>query len=371
MLKCTYNIPKLPLDLAVETVGTLKLATAAYRALSSLRREAARVPNQGILIDTLSLQEAQASSEIENIVTTQDEVFRIGPGTSPRLDPRQKEVARYRDSLWVGHNSLIDSGGLITGNSIIAMFQALKRNTGGFRKTPGTTLANEFTKDVVYIPPQEETEIIRLMANLERFINDSTLSEVDPLIKMAIIHHQFESIHPFPDGNGRIGRILNVLFLVQQGLLDTPILYMSRYITLTKPKYYELLQRVRDEGSWQKWIEYMLIAVTETAVDTRELLAGINTLFSEYKNIIRDHHKGIYSHELLNNLFRHPYTQIEYVVQETGVSRQTAARHLDQLCAAGLLTKQKIGRSNYYVNDRLVSLFIDRPNMLEKRIVRT
>lgn len=369
MLKCTYKIPTLPLDIEIESVENLKLAGRAYRALSSLRREAARVPNQGILIDTLSLQEAQASSEIENIVTTQDEVFRIGKGTSPRLDPRQKEVARHRDSLWVGHEKIIESGGVISLNSIVAMFQALKRHTGGFRCTPGTVLENDFTQDVVYVPPQSEAEIIPLMQNLETFINNDGEDGLDPLIKMALIHHQFESIHPFPDRNGRIGRILNVLFLVKEGLLDTPLLYMSRYITLTKPTYYELLQQVRDTGNWQDWIDYILVGVEATALDTRELLKGINLLFAEYKEEIRGNHK-FYTHELLNNLFRHPYTQIEYVVSETGVGRQAAARHLDELVEAGLLSKMKVGRTNYYVNERLVELFIDRPNMLEKRFKR-
>ena len=228
MPDCTYKIPKLPLDLEIETKAVLKATNAAYRAMSDLRREAAKVPNQGILIDTLSLQEAQASSEIENIVTTQDELFEIGPTTSSRLDPRQKEVSRYRDSLWVGSEGLRKSGGSITNNTVIAMFQTLKRHTGGFRATPGTKLENEFTKDTVYVPPQSKFEIEEHMSALEGFINDPDACDWDPLVKMAVIHHQFESIHPFPDGNGRIGRIINVLFLVQQGLLDIPILYLSR-----------------------------------------------------------------------------------------------------------------------------------------------
>lgn len=267
MLKCTYKIPELPLSIEVETKPVLKATNAAYRALSDLRREAAKVPNQGILIDTLSLQEAQASSEIENIVTTQDELFEIGPATSSDLDARQKEVSRYRDSLWIGTEGLRKSRGLITNNTIIAMYQTLKRNTGGFRATPGTTLANEFTKDVVYVPPQAMDEIQVHMNDLEAFVNDPTVSDWDPLVRMAVIHHQFESIHPFPDGNGRIGRILNVLFLVQQGLLDIPILYLSRYVTQTKERFYELLQAVRDDGVWEEWILYMLKGVTATSVE--------------------------------------------------------------------------------------------------------
>jgi len=363
-LKCTYNIPDLPLEIDVETKPVLKAVAAAYRALSDLRRQAAKVPNQGILIDTLTLQEAQASTEIENIVTTQDEVFRIGPKTTASLDPRQKEVANYRDALWVGQDGLMKSDGLITNNTIIAIFQTLKRNTGGFRSTPGTNLEHMHTKDVVYVPPQTLVEIKETMGKLELFINNPELSDWDPLVKMAVIHHQFESIHPFPDGNGRTGRILNVLFLVQQGLLDIPILYLSRYITVTKPQYYELLQKVRDEGTWEEWILYILEGVRATSIETTVLLQGINSLLSQYKIAMRDNHSKIYSHELLNTLFRHPYTRIDYVVTETGIGRQAAARHLDELANAGLLQKEKIGRTNYYINSKLVDLFYTRPDML-------
>ena len=359
----SYQIPPLPLEIDVESKAVLKSVAAAYRALSDLRRQAAKVPNQGILIDTLALQEAQASSEIENIVTTQDEVFRIGPTTNSRLDPRQKEVSNYRDSLWVGHRALLDTDGLITNNSLIAMFQSLKKNTGGFRRTPGTTLTNEFTKDIVYVPPQTPDEIGVHMANLEGFINNPELCDWDPLVKMAVVHHQFESIHPFPDGNGRVGRILNVLYLVQQGLLDTPILYLSRFVTQTKPDYYRLLQEVRDNGVWEEWILYILRGVEATALETTILLSGINDLLYEYKIRMRENHSRIYSHELLNTLFRHPYTRIEYVVRETGVGRQAASRHLDELGEANFVEKTKIGRDNYYINVRLVELFLDRPSM--------
>lgn len=363
MLSCSYEIPALPLDIEVETKDVLKATNAAYRALSDLRREAARVPNQGILIDTLSLQEAQASSEIENIVTTQDELFEIGPETNSRLDPRQKEVARYRDSLWVGTQGLLNSGGLISNNIMIAMFQTLKRHTGAFRENPGTILKNEFTKDTVYIPPQSIQEIQTHMRALEEFINDPKDCDWDPLVRMAVIHHQFESIHPFPDGNGRIGRIINVLYLVQQGLLDIPVLYLSRYITQTKSQYYSLLQKVRDEGSWESWILYMLRGISATAKETTVLLSGINALLAEYKKTIKSEAPKIYSHELLNTLFRHPYTQVEYVVNETGVGRQTAARHLDRLAELALVKKTKRGRNNYYVNSRLVELFLAREDM--------
>lgn len=342
----------------------MKAVANAYRALSDMRRQAAKVPNQGILIDTLSLQEAQASSEIENIITTQEEVLAIGPRTSRNLDPAQKEVSRYRDSIWRGNEGMQRAEGLLTVNTIISIFQELKQTTGDFRATPGTTLLNESTRDVVYVPPQTRNDIARHMANLEDFINLPEKSDLDPLVKMAVIHHQFESIHPFPDGNGRVGRIINVLYLVQQGIIDIPILYLSRYITQTKSDYYRLLQSVRDDGSWEEWILYILRGIAATAWETADLLEGLNTLLSRYKTAIREEHRQIYSHELLNTLFRHPYTRIEYVVRDTGVGRQTAARHLDQLADAGLVLKQKKGRVNYYVNVPLVELLLNRPDML-------
>jgi len=198
------------------------------------------------------------------------------------------------------------------------------------------------------------------MAKLEKFINENDLSDLDPLIKMAIIHHQFESIHPFPDGNGRIGRILNVLYLVQQEVLDIPILYLSRYITTNKSEYYRLLQAVRDDGVWSEWILFMLKGITSVSGETEDLISGIRKLMTNYKGVIRSKYKNIYSHELLNTLFRHPYTKIEYVVNSVNVGRQTAARYLDQLAKEGLLVKTKIGKNNYFVNARLIELFVAR-----------
>jgi Fic family protein len=363
MLKCSYDIPQLPLPFAasLETKAVLKAATAAYRAVAAVRSVAARVPNDGILIDTLSLQEAQASSEVENIITTQDELFQIGPSSTDALGPAQKEVADYRDSLWQGHRNLLSSGGLITNNTMISIYQTLKRTTGSYRATPGTTLTNDATREVVYVPPQSRQEIERHMGNLEQYINDRSVCDLDPLVKMAIIHHQFEIIHPFPDGNGRVGRILNVLYLVQQEVIDIPILYLSRYVTQTKASYYRLLQAVRDVGDWESWIIYMILGVEATARETAWLLSELNALLIEYKNTLRNGHSKIYSQELLNNLFRHPYTRIEYLMAETGSGRQAAARHLDELCVAGLLSKHRKGKHNYYINVRLVDLFLKRP----------
>lgn len=358
MLKPTYKLPTLPPPGELETPAVLRALAQAHRHLAELKGRAASIPNQGILIDTLALQEAKASSEIENIVTTQDELFQFGLFLDGLESPAAKEVANYRDALKRGHDSLFQAQGLLTNNVIIEMFRILKRTTGDFRATPGTALKNEATGALVYVPPQNGAEIRDQMTALERFINDDSLSDLDPLVKMAIIHHQFESIHPFPDGNGRIGRIINVLYLTRTGLLDIPILYLSRYITAHKADYYRLLQAVRDEGAWEAWLIYMLTAVAQTAQQTLQLIEGMRQLMADYKRRIREEHPRLYSQDLLNNLFRHPYTRIEFVQEELGVTRQTAAKYLDQLAEAGFVEKHQQGRSNYYINTPLVGLFL-------------
>lgn len=358
MLKPTYQLPPLPPPGDLETPAVLRALAQAHRRLAELKGRAASIPNQGILIDTLVLQEAKASSEIENIVTTQDELFQFGLFPDGPESPAAKEVANYRDALKRGHDSLFQTQGLLTNNVIIEMFRILKRTTGDFRATPGTALKNEATGALVYVPPQSANEIRDQMTALEQFINDDGLSDLDPLVKMAIIHHQFESIHPFPDGNGRIGRIINVLYLTRTGLLDIPILYLSRYITAHKADYYRLLQAVRDEGAWEAWLIYMLTAIAETAQQTLQLIEGMRQLMADYKRRIREEHRRIYSQDLLNNLFRHPYTRIEFVQAELGVTRQTAAKYLDQLAEAGFVEKHQQGRSNYYINTPLVGLFL-------------
>lgn len=355
MLKSTYAIPDLPPRKAVETVAVLREAARAHRYLAELKGRAAAIPNQGILIDTLSLQEAKASSEIENIVTTQDELFQARLFPDRATTAAAKEVALYVDALKCGFDGLRERQGLLTANGMIDMFRILKRTQEGFRTTPGAVLRNEKTGEHVYVPPQSSAEVVEHMTALERFINDPA-GDLDPLVRMAIIHHQFESIHPFSDGNGRIGRIVNVLYLTQQGLLDIPILYLSRYITSRKGDYYRLLQSVRDTGQWEPWLLYILRAVGETAIGTLKLIEQIRLLMADYKRRMRDDHTKIYSQDLLNNLFRHPYTRIEFVQQELGITRQTAARHLDQLAVGGLLVKHQEGRSNYYINEPLVTL---------------
>lgn len=238
------------------------------------------------------------------------------------------------------------------------MFRLLKDRDDAFRVTPGTALKTEKSDEVVFVPPQDAHEIIRLMTELERFVNDDELSDLDPLIKMALIHHQFESIHPFADGNGRIGRILNVLYLTRTGLLDIPILYLSRHITRHKSDYYRLLQAVRDEGAWEAWIIFMLDAVAETAATTVQLVEGIGRQMREAKHRLRAELPRLYSQDLLNNLFRHPYTRIEYVQNELGITRQTAARYLDTLADHGFVEKHRAGKSNYYINADLMRLLM-------------
>jgi len=243
------------------------------------------------------------------------------------------------------------------------MFQLLKGRNEGFRATPGTALKNEQTGAIVFVPPQDANEIVEQMTALERFINDDTLCSLDPLIKMALIHHQFESIHPFSDGNGRIGRILNVLYLARTDLLEIPILYLSRHITRNKADYYHLLQAVRDTqgaaSAWEAWVLFMLQAVTETAHTTLQLVQGIREQMATMKTRMRNELSGIYSQDLLNNLFRHPYTRIEYVQRDLNITRQTAAKYLEKLAKSGLVTKHQAGRNNYYINSALVKLFLD------------
>ncbi len=247
--------------------------------------------------------------------------------------------------------------GLLTNAVLVEMFRLLKNRDDGFRTMAGTVLMDQRTGERVHIPPQDSVSIHNGMANLERFINDDALSGLDPLIKMAVIHHQFESIHPFPDGNGRIGRILNVLYLTKQGLLDTPILYLSRHINRNRSDYYRLLQSVRDEGNWEDWVLYILRAIEETAAITVEMVEAFREQMADYKRRIRSEHPKFYSHDLLNNLFRHPYTRIDFVMRDLGVSRPTATKYLDTLAMSGFVDKRQVWRDNYYVNVPLVRMF--------------
>jgi len=336
-----------------ESPTILKRLAAASRQLAELKGVAASIPNQEILVNILGLQEAKDSSEIENIVTTHDELFRDAAFPKEAVGGSAKEVLRYRQALRTGFEA-ISATGLLTSKHIQDIQEALERNSAGFRKVPGTTLKDS-TGRVVYTPPQDAADIVALMTDLERFINDDALFEADPLIKMALIHHQFESIHPFYDGNGRTGRIINVLYLVKHGLLDIPVLYMSRHIVRTKSDYYRLLQTVRDEDAWEEWVVYLLTAVEETARQGIETVVAIRNALFDTKHRIRDAFR-FYSQDLINNLFTHPYTKIQLVERDLNVSRITATKYLDALAEAGFLEKRKIGRSNYYMNVALTEI---------------
>lgn len=338
----------------LETPRVLRGVVEASRNLAELKGVAASIPNQRILVSALGIQEARDSSAIENIVTTHDELFREASRSGERENAAAKEVLRYRQALQVGFE-LVKKDGLITNNHILSIQAELEQNAAGFRKVPGTTL-KDGAGQVIYTPPQDAQRVVELMNGLEAFINAPPSPEMDPLVRMAIIHHRFESIHPFYDGNGRTGRILNVLYLVKEGLLDIPVLYMSRVIVRTKSDYYRLLQAVREKGAWEEWVVYMLAAVAESAREGVATVSAIRDALLEVKHQVRREFKKFYSQDLINNIFSHPYTKIRFVETDLGVSRLTATKYLDALAAAGILEKLKIGRSSFYVNVRLVRI---------------
>jgi Fic family protein len=324
--------------------------TEAHRHLAELKGLCESLPNQGILLDTLSIQEAKDSSEIENIITTHDELYAVqGDSASPAA----KEVRHYVSALRTGYDAVRTSG-LIRLETVLAVQAELEQNRAGLRKLPGTVLKNESSGAVIYEPPQDAAEVQSLMGNLIDFIHAE--DGLDPLIRMAITHHQFESIHPFYDGNGRTGRILNLLMLQRNGLLDLPVLYLSRYITTTKRDYYRLLQTVRDESLWADWCLYLLRGVAVTSRSAIALVKGFRDLMLKTKHDLRERLPKLYSQDLLNNLFRYPYTKIEFIENELGVSRPTAGKYLEQLTAAGLVRKQRMGKTNFYINDPLFDL---------------
>lgn len=349
--------PHFPPSVPLETTAVLRALVAAHRELAELKGVARTIPNEGLLVSTLALQEAQSSSEIENIITTQDALFRyqVQPET---VDPASREVAWYSQALKQGYLQL-QKRGLLTLKTICDIQEVLEGNDAGFRSTPGTVLKHEQTGQVIYEPPSPEL-IPDMMAELETYIHAD--SQVDPLIRMAVIHHQFESIHPFYDGNGRTGRILNILFLMKSGLLDTPILYLSRYISQTKSEYYRQLQVVRETGEWESWLLYMLRGVEVTARHTTQLVEDIGGLLQRHKHSIRESYK-FYSQDLINNIFRHPYTKVAFVQEDLSVSRATATRYLDALAEGGILEKKRLGRENYYINRELVGLLFNLPPM--------
>lgn len=358
MSKTSKKLLPLPLDWDVETKTVLKSLPSAHAALAELKGIASTMPNQSILINTLGLQEAKDSSAIENIITTHDDLYKSELNLDSYKSLNAKEVQNYIAATKAGFD-LISKNGLLTNRTVLKIQEILEGNKAGFRKLPGTTLKNTSTGEIIYTPPQDPEEIKNLMTNLEKFINDKEYCDFDPLVKMAIIHYQFESIHPFYDGNGRTGRIINILYLIQEKLQDLPILYLSNYIIKNKSDYYRLLQEVRTKDNWEEWLLFMIKAVDQTSKETIDLIVKIRDLMMSYKRTLRDNYK-FYSQDLLNNLFKHPYTKIEFIQRDLNVSRITAANYLNQLTGDKLLTKKKLGTANYYINDPLFKLLSER-----------
>lgn len=353
-----WVLGNLPLNINVETTKVLKSLPSAHAALAELKGIALSIPNQGILLNTLGLQEAKDSSAIENIITTHDDLYKSELNFDNIKSLNTKEVQNYISALKKGFE-LAKTSGLLTNKTILQIQEELENNNAGFRKLSGTTLKNAISGEIIYTPPQDYEDVIRLMSNLEQFINDKTISDLDPLVKMAIIHFQFESIHPFYDGNGRTGRIINILYLILEGLQDLPILYLSNYIIRNKSEYYRLLQEIREQNNWEEWLLFLIKGVEETSRETIQLIIQIRDLMREYKHLLRDNYK-FYSQELLNNLFKHPYTKIEFVMNDLNVSRITAANYLNKLSDDGLLKKERLGTGNYYINTPLFNLLSKR-----------
>lgn len=355
-MAASLNPLPLPASVILETPAVLRQLARSHRQLAELKGVVETIPNETILIDTLGLQEARDSSAIENIVTTEDELFQGDVAAAQFPNVATKEVHRYASALRLGFERVRRQHYLRL-EDVLAIQGTLLDSRIGLRKLPGTRLKHQDTGAVVYEPPQDAAEIERLIANfLDYFHREDEPGGVDPLVRMAVLLHQFESIHPFYDGNGRTGRILNLLHLVQHGLLNLPVLYLSRHIVRNKTEYYARLQGVRDQGDWEGWVLYLLRAVEETSRHTIGQVHGIRELMQRTKHRLRAERPKIYSQDLLNNLFRHPYTKIEFIERDLNVSRPTATKYLDELCAGEFVRKIKLGRTNFYLNEPLFKL---------------
>ncbi len=354
--KQPYNdLPLLPPPVELETKAILKQAIAASRAIAELRGKAQQIPNQRMMIDSIVLQEARLSSEIENIVTTNDELYRAAADMDGLFDSHTKEVLRYRQAIWFGYEQIKKRP--LSINLFVEIVQIIKQIKLDVRKTTGTKLSGP-NGEIVYTPPEGEAVIREKLANLEQFIYDNY--DLDPLVKLAVMHYQFEAIHPFADGNGRTGRILNILFLVEQGLLDMPVLFLSRYIIENKGDYYDGLRRVTEDGSWEEWILYILKGIEITAQQTSLQIDAILELMETIKDVMRQKAEKIYSKELLEMIFMHPYCKIKFLEQGGIAKRQTASNYLQTLSEIGILRTEKIGRENYYVNDALLKILMNQ-----------
>ncbi len=335
---------------SLETPQILKELIPAHKHLAELKGIIHSIPNEKILLSNLTLQEAKDSSAIENIITTQDSLYKHNAIPDLKNKPN-KEIYHYREALEFGYKKVKSDQG-ISLNTILSIQKIIEPDKPGFRRVPGTVIKNISENKIVYTPPSPD-QLPKFMNKLEKFIN--TNSPMDPIVKMAVIHHQFESIHPFYDGNGRTGRILNILYLVLMNLLNSPVLFLSRYIQNNKSDYYRLLQKVRTKNVWKEWIIYILKSVSNTAQNTTDLTKKIDRLFKEYKHVIRSNHR-FYSQDLINSIFSHPYTKVKFLQQDMNISRATAGRYLDALCENDILEKHKQGKDIYYVNTKLFEL---------------
>ncbi|OGT42066.1 MAG: addiction module protein [Gammaproteobacteria bacterium RIFCSPHIGHO2_12_FULL_40_19] len=348
-----YNdLPLLPPKVELETPAVLKKAITANRMLAELKGSVKSIPNQGILVNGIVLQEARLSSEIENIVTTNDELYRAAADENLASNPHAKEVLRYRQALWHGFSSIKKRP--LSTNLFTEIVEIIKNRNIGIRKVPGTKIANPITKDVIYTPPEGESIIRDKLSNLEKYLHAD--DSIDPLIKLAILHYQFEAIHPFVDGNGRTGRIINILFLIEKGLLDSPILFLSHYILRTKSAYYSGLRSVTEKNAWADWVMYILDAIEITASETERRVSGILAAMDDAKTLVKTKAPKIYSKDLIETIFEHPYCKIRFL-EEAGIAkRQTAANYLQTLVEIGLLHVIKKGREQYYINQALVNV---------------
>jgi len=348
------DLPLLPPKAEIETKATLKKAISAGRALAELKGLGETIPNQAILVNSIILQEAQASSEIENIITTHDALFRAFSAKTSQIDPATKEVLRYREALWDGYSS-IKKRPLLTTNLFIQIVQTIRANNAGIRNTPGTKVANATTGEVVFTPPEGEDVIRNKLKNLEGYIHAE--DAVDPLIKLALIHYQFEAIHPFSDGNGRTGRILNILYLTSKELLELPVLYLSKYIIEQKSDYYRLLRDITEKQAWEAWVLFMLDAVEQTALLTRDKIHAIRALLIKTLEFTKENLPArVYSKDLIELLFRQPYTKAQFLVDARIVKRQAAADYLKELKEIGVLSVHKVGKENLYLNKKLYEI---------------
>jgi len=347
------GLPLLPPRTELETKAVLKALVGARTALAELKQAGELIPNQAILINTLPVLEARASSAIENIVTTADRLFRFAQDeTSEQADPATKEALRYQSALMQGLRVLAKKP--VTTTMAVDICRTLRGIAVDIRKTPGTALTNQSTGKIVYTPPEGQDRLRDLLANWERFLHDE--SDLDPLIRMAVGHYQFEAIHPFTDGNGRTGRILNLLFMVEQRLLDQPVLYLSRAIIRRRTDYYRLLNAVTTDDAWEPWVLFMLDAVQGTATWTTAKIRAIRELLRRASAHVREHASALYSRELVELVFEQPYSRIANVVDAGIAKRQTASVYLKALCDVGVLREVKAGREKLFIHPNLITL---------------